>query len=147
MSENVNIFVDILLFSRIWYHRFREVAHPEISMLLTHQNVLIVCTWTCRSIHAYPKFASIWNGGCAVNKLLYNPPSKLPSWSGSTKLNKCFTILYACSLLWRRAQRAIFHVVDHPGPSSPVLYFKICSDYFNFCLKNPFSNAIPFFHK
>lgn len=29
------------------------------------------------------------------------------------------TILYAFSLLKRRAHRAIFHVVDHPGPSSP----------------------------
>lgn len=74
---------------------------------------------------AYPKLASIWNGGCAVNKLLYNPPSKSPSWSGSTRLISCLTNLYACSLLWRRAHRAIFHVVDHPGPISPALDRKL----------------------
>lgn len=68
----------------------------------------------------HPKLASIWKGGCAVNRLLYSPPSKSASRTGSTRTNKCLTILYACSLLWRRAHRAVFHVVDHPGPSSPV---------------------------
>jgi hypothetical protein len=70
-------------------------------------------------MYLYPKFASIWNGGCAVHRLLYSPPSKSTFSPGGTKVINFRTILYAFSLLKRRAHRAIFHVVDHPGPSSP----------------------------
>lgn len=67
----------------------------------------------------YPKFASIWKGGCAVQRLVYNPPSKSTLPPGGTKVINFRIILYAFSLFRRRAHSAIFHVVDHPGPSSP----------------------------
>jgi len=86
---------------------------------VVHVRLLVFAVEIKRVNFSYPKLASIWKGGCAANKLLYSPPWKDTSWSGSTKVIKRLTIRYACSLLWSRAQRAIFHVVDHPGPSSP----------------------------
>ena len=58
----------------------------------------------------YPKFASIWKGGCAVQRLVYNPPSKSTLPPGGTKVINFRIILYAFSIFRRRAHSAIFHV-------------------------------------